>query len=219
MLDPGLSAACLVALEEAAQPGIPSGSSAVIIPAFLADDEIDAIIAAGERGSDSLDSEGPLRAFAHDYVFPAACGGCRGVHVVRYMHRGGYFGRTLPALLSKLTRRMHACSVDESASLNVRCVELHTYAAGGGLLTPRHRDEGSSVTVSVMLSRPGDLEGGQFVTYGADGAVTMHQMARGDAIVFRSEELHNVCTVTRGIRRSLVVELWRAPANVRDRLC
>eukprot|EP00957_Ditylum_brightwellii_P067900 5154979-Ditylum_brightwellii.AAC.1 len=37
---------------------------------------------------------------------------------------------------------------------HVRCIELHHYSTGGGLLTPGHRDTGSALTISVLLSDP-----------------------------------------------------------------
>ena len=51
----------------------------------------------------------------------------------------------------------------------------------------------------------------------ASGHPVLHELARGDALLFHSERLHNVCPVTRGVRRSLVVELWARTKNVRDR--
>ena len=37
------------------------------------------------------------------------------------------------------------------------------------------------------------------------------------ALLFESERLHNVCPVTRGMRRSLVIELWARPENSSNR--
>ena len=80
----------------------------------------------------------------------------------------------------------------------------------------RHRDNGSALTISVMLSDPASTSGGAFVTYD-EGAPVVHALGHGDAILFHSEKLHNVCTVTSGVRQALVVELWEAPANSSDR--
>ena len=162
--------------------------------------------------------------------------------------------------------------------LNVRCCELHTYAEGGGLLAAGHRDNGSVLTMSVLLSDPrpaaaraaasasasasaadhhhhhhdngergggggrggggaatpegggggGDEElgkgaashgGGEFVMWREGEPVVYSDAAlgRGDAILFRSERLHNVAPVTCGTRRSLVIELWEPPANAEGR--
>ena len=36
----------------------------------------------------------------------------------------------------------------------VRSAELHYYAAGGSVADPAHRDQGSLLTLSVLLSEP-----------------------------------------------------------------
>jgi len=100
--------------------------------------------------------------------------------------------------------------------LAVRCIELHKYEVDGSLLDPGHRDNGSARTISVLLSHPHEFSGGQFVTY-SEGFPVMHELAEGDAVLFHSEQLHNVVTVTSGVRFSLVVELWARPANSHDR--
>lgn len=99
--------------------------------------------------------------------------------------------------------------------LQVRCIELHHYVEGGGLLESGHRDSGSMLTMSVLLSEPGaegDHQGGEFVTY-VEGLPIVHELHRGDAILFPSEALHNVLTVTHGLRQALVIELWTEPTN------
>mmetsp|Transcript_4181 Transcript_4181/g.4896 ORF Transcript_4181/g.4896 Transcript_4181/m.4896 type:complete len:234 (-) Transcript_4181:227-928(-) len=105
----------------------------------------------------------------------------------------------------------------QAAELRVRCIELHTYAPGGGLLDPKHHDGGSVLSLSVLLSDPLEHHGGRFITYDADGAPVVHELARGDAVLFRSEDRHNVSVVTQGVRQSLVVELWDGPTCVKDR--
>eukprot|EP00980_Cylindrotheca_fusiformis_P003622 scaffold814_cov100-Cylindrotheca_fusiformis.AAC.4 len=110
----------------------------------------------------------------------------------------------------------------EQSMKRVRCIELHHYSTGGGLLIPGHRDTGSDLTISILLSDPKDdndendndnnnnnngVSGGDFVTY-KDGIPVAHKMNRGDAILFNSEDLHNISTVTSGVRQSLVVELY-----------
>ena len=53
--------------------------------------------------------------------------------------------------------------------LGVRCIEYHEYKVGGALLEENHRDVGSELTLSVLLTDAGELDGGTFVTYDADG--------------------------------------------------
>ena len=66
---------------------------------------------------------------------------------------------------------------EPDAVLYVRCVELHSYSAGGHLLTTGHRDSGSTLTMSVLLSDPGDFCGGEFVTY-SEGLPVVHDVKR-----------------------------------------
>mmetsp|Transcript_18121 Transcript_18121/g.34385 ORF Transcript_18121/g.34385 Transcript_18121/m.34385 type:complete len:302 (+) Transcript_18121:61-966(+) len=144
-------------------------------------------------------------------------------HVVLYMHMNDHwFVRTFPypwALIRggmESRPGMEGVPIQDTAFvgceeslMQVRTIELHHYSAGGGLVTPGHRDYGSDVTMSVLLSHTDDVSGGDFVTYNEDdGTPVAHKMERGDAILFQSEKLHNISTVKRGVRKSLVVELW-----------
>jgi hypothetical protein len=129
--------------------------------------------------------------------------------------------KLLDALLSRVRARAAAHGLcGASVSLNVRCIELHTYTPGGGLTDLGHNDQGSELTFSVALSPPGD--GGRFTTtaWSAErqcGVVSEHELAVGDAIVFASTMVHNVTVLKSGVRNSLVVELWKGATNVRDR--
>ena len=98
-------------------------------------------------------------------------------------------------------------------------VDLHsTYVQSGALMDQGHRDKGSVLTMAVLLSDSAATEGGKFMTWKADGITPLlHDMERGDAILFNSEKCHNVTEVTRGVRHSLVVELWVAEPNTCDR--
>lgn len=169
-------------------------------------------------------------------------------HAALFMHRRGYFGSTLPELLPRLVEQMRQAAVkwhgeEAAAAMSLRCIELHTYQAGGGLLDVDHRDTGSAVSMSILLSEAAQMEGGRFITWGlkagcvrcataesragraaeAEVACTtcptsrLHEMARGDALLFDSEKSHNVSTLTRGVRHSLVLELWSGPQNTYDR--
>ena len=105
--------------------------------------------------------------------------------------------------------------VDVNA-LNVRCIELHTYTQGGGLVDMRHRDCGSVLSLAVQLSDPDAKTGGHFITW-ERGRPIVNDLERGSAIVFHSERRHNVSPVVRGIRQVLVMEVWMRPPNVRGR--
>merc|ERR1712054_60656 len=95
--------------------------------------------------------------------------------------------------------------------VNVRSFEFHSYTDGGSVLDPEHRDDGSLLTLSVLLSPREDFDGGAFVTY-SGGERVEHHLGQGDAVLFVSEKRHNVETV-RGDRRALILELWEGPRN------
>ena len=137
-------------------------------------------------------------------------------HEVLYLHRDGFFAREYAALCERLTAAMRA-ALPRAQRLEVRCVELHTYGVGGGLTIPDHRDLGSELSLSALLSDARAFDGGRFVTYDAAGAPVVHELDRGDAVVFASDQVHHVATVSRGERRALVVELWAGPATNHDR--
>ena len=153
-------------------------------------------------------------------------------HVALFLHHGGEsltdgvwrsFAIAHPVLLDRMISSVRqqadeAGICDLSTELNVRCIELHLYAAGGGLTARGHNDQGSTITLSVMLSEPEPVEhGGRFSTTDVDGVVTVHELAKGDAIILCSEQVHNVSTLTHGERNSLVIELWSGATNRRDR--
>ena len=50
-----------------------------------------------------------------------------------------------------------------------------------------------------------------------EGEAVLHQLGAGDGLLIDSERMHNVAPVTRGVRHSLVIELWVAPTNGQDR--
>ena len=164
--------------------------------------------------------------------------GQQSLHTILYLHRERFLQTHAPAqqLWQKLDQAVRSPPKEwsppgaplpwtaKARSLSVRCIELHSYAPGAGLVDPNHRDEGSVLSISVLLSDP-DLVGGggRFVTFddepGAEhtGEPIVHELAKGDAILFRSQDRHNVSTVTSGIRQSLVIEMWDAETNITDR--
>ena len=89
------------------------------------------------------------------------------------------------------------------------------YTEGGGLLDVGHTDQGSWLSMSILLAEP--AKGGEFVTYDAANRPQVHSLTRGDAVLFRSNVVHHVATVEQGVRRSLVLELWDGPINTINR--
>ena len=104
----------------------------------------------------------------------------------------------------------------------IRSAELHTYRPGGSVADPQHRDCGSLVTLSVLLSPPADYSGAQFMYWRADAArgteeVLRPALGRGDGVLFASEKRHNVTPLLTGRRRSFVLELWAGATNQHNR--
>jgi hypothetical protein len=199
--------------------------SAAQIDEILAEAAVDGVWPRGVGGKNNEQRElsEELQSKAHHHAWTDE-------HVVLYMHNNDHwFVRTLPVPWSLIRGGMASrpgmeelpilddafIGSDESMRC-VRTIELHHYTAGGGLLTPGHKDTGSELTMSVLLSDPTEVSGGDFVTYSSshdsDGREEVvpiaHKMQRGDAILFNSEQFHNISTVKSGVRMSLVVELW-----------
>lgn len=92
------------------------------------------------------------------------------------------------------------------ASLSIRVVEYWEYEVGGGLVDPLHYDVDSVITIVALLAD--EYEGGVFRTNEVGDQQLEHVMRRGDALCFVSHKYHNITPVTKGVRRSLVIELW-----------
>jgi hypothetical protein len=144
-------------------------------------------------------------------------------HEVIFLHAAAAKGQlsaecaALFATLVEAMRRHDPRSGSIADELSVRCVELHHYSVGAGLMDAGHVDSGSSLTMSVMLTEPTSLQGGEFVTWDGNGAPVLHRLGQGDAILFRSEDVHNVRPVLAGTRQTLIIELWMGKANRIDR--
>ena len=202
-------------------------SSVVVMPNFLSAADVDLCIEAAavwphlcglceQYGGPMAGALAPeLEGFAHVVAFTRD-------HIMLNLHRERFLQETfLDGHLCKLIVAAIARSqptdwgVPPASQLSVRCIELHTYSVGGELADPTHRDLGSVISASILLSEPDDVSGGHFTTYGEHGAPVPHLLSgRGDAVVFRSEKVHGVSTITRGLRQSLVIELWTGqPCN------
>lgn len=148
----------------------------------------------------------PAGAQAHDVRYSDQ-------HVALFLHCDRYLETHWPRLYAAVVGGLQSLAHAQGQScLSVRCIELHRYDADGGLFDTAHRDMGSTVTMSVQLSEPRDMIGGEMVTW-SKGLPVKHPLDCGDAIVFDSEARHNVAKVVHGVRHSLVVELWRHPTN------
>ena len=92
------------------------------------------------------------------------------------------FPQACPGLFRRICARVREaadgggmCEASAFDLLSVRCVEHHTYTAGGGLTEKGHLDAGSCLTLSVLLSE-GGCNGGVFTTTDSEGA-TVHKAA------------------------------------------
>jgi len=143
-------------------------------------------------------------------------------HEILYLHSSVQEPPVAQALHTCTTAmRTQPLGGEDASSLNVRCSELHTYGIGSGLSVARHNDSGSTLTMSVLLSNEA-LVGGMFMTWeesrlGVWGLPVEHPLAPGDAILFYSEDFHNVSPILAGARKSLVIELWTGAVNKVDR--
>jgi len=141
----------------------------------------------------------------------------------RILHLHGIQGLTgdrgiLQGIEDRLISTMRAQDVWgilQGREVNVRSFEYHVYGDGGSVLDPQHRDDGSLLTISVLLSPEDSFSGGEFRTW-ERGEPATHELHKGDAVLFVSEKRHNVSTV-RGDRRALIVELWEGPRNAKNR--
>jgi hypothetical protein len=95
------------------------------------------------------------------------------------------------------------------SSLSIRVVEHWEYSIGGGLTDPLHYDVDSVITIVALLSEADDFDGGIFRTNEPNDVMLEHNMNKGDVICFISHKFHNIVPLTRGKRRSLVLELWQ----------
>ena len=129
------------------------------------------------------------------------------------------------ALIVEKEQKWKLIRDDESIhNIGIRVIELHTVLESGGLSDVYHHDNGSIITIDVMLSIPEiDFEGGKFQTIELNEAISSngsnptsssssymkdHVFNQGDVLFFPSHKYHNVSPVTSGRRQVLVIELW-----------
>ena len=75
-------------------------------------------------------------------------------HHKLFLHSDGYFQRECPCICDGLLAKMraHGAQGAHRAQWRVRTIEYHTYSEGGALLDPAHRDHGSAISLSILLS-------------------------------------------------------------------
>ena len=133
----------------------------------------------------------------------SAWGQPNGTWRVTFLNSGGAFERELPDLYARI--RAAALAVDREhwnlthsvQPINYRVAEYHTMRAmidgaptRGGLHTRRHMDQGSLITIDVLLTPPSQIEGGALQTLEPTDKLESHQWEQGDALVFLSHKYH-----------------------------
>lgn len=148
-------------------------------------------------------------------------------HTVKFLHGKREFQKTLPGVFAKLTDAVLSAARDswgvlasDDALPCVRVIEFHEYALGGSLKEKQHFDEGSLVTIDVMLSPDGAFKGGEFRTWECDGEMRQWPLANeGDAVLFLSHKYHSISPLTGGTRNVLIMETWLGQECQRSHRC
>lgn len=147
----------------------------------------------------------------------------RGAHRIVHLHRGGEAQHRLSLMVEKVLNRIRLADRSRwgllaNRPVGVRSIEYHRYSPGGSVADPDHRDSGSILTLSALLSDPSTYQGGKLVFPGAkEGPAFQPPLGCGDAVLFVSERRHNVEQLTSGERRVLVIELWPGATNRHNR--
>lgn len=145
------------------------------------------------------------------------------LHRVVHLHRDGQFQTALPVLLDKVLARVRTADAAGwrlllGRPINIRSAEWHVYRPGGAVSAPEHRDTGSLLTLTCLLTPPERYEGATLTfPLAGDGGAATPQLACGDGVLFPSEMRHNVTPLISGERRSFVVELWEGGPNSHNR--
>ena len=134
----------------------PETLPALVIPQLLSPEEVKQCFSAGSEVGSSIEPFATsswlcaaLRATPHDI-------GYSGEHVALYLHKGGYLQTKQPALCDKLLhsmRRQPGNWGDPALALQVRCIELHTYAVGGGACATEQRLQSRLTSAHLGWSR------------------------------------------------------------------
>lgn len=158
---------------------------------------------------------------------------------VTFLHTDGHLFRVLPDLAERMERLVRETdaknwrllqrsgqegqTAETGSDMSLRCCEYHRMMQGGHLGDIHHHDEGSIITVDIMLTPSESYEGGVLSTLEpvvndaqpgttdppeASEALVQHQFERGDALLFVSHKYHCVAPVIKGVRQVLVAEYW-----------
>ncbi|CAE7457432.1 Nefh [Symbiodinium natans] len=203
-------------------------TQAAALSNVLTEEQVDLLDALGSKLLESEDeTTDSIDLFAHSEVsFHKAAEAALhrlGQHRVLYLHSDeatAQLSSDERTFLQTLEETVSARIRSEDASrwgllgrraVALRSMEYHAYGDGGSVMDPEHRDDGSLLTVSILLSRKDNFEGGIFSTFVGSQRVEL-AMGTGDGVLFVSEKRHNVSPVI-GDRRTLVLEFWEGMRN------
>mmetsp|Transcript_52424 Transcript_52424/g.67231 ORF Transcript_52424/g.67231 Transcript_52424/m.67231 type:complete len:275 (+) Transcript_52424:337-1161(+) len=207
------------------------------IPNFFSSDDIKKIFRVQELYRENFSEPPPKRPFwVTTYLSTSTA-----------LSPNGLLKETEPELYNKIYNLKNLVDIkcttqNELSGLQIRCIELHVYAPGGGLGDSKHFDGGSIVTVDIMLDD--QFEGGAFQTctehlynkndHDNNGDhqndthtnnnnvslhVEKHKFELGDALIFPSLKYHQVGLITSGCRKVLVIEFWDGIERHCDHRC
>lgn len=199
----------------------------LVLHGLLEDAEMERLCALGEEAlhaqaagaPDAIDLFDASAATTAEDYFHNSADNCE--HRVGHLHRDGLLQLREGRLLEKVLAAVRGADAARwrllvNRTCSVRSAEYHSYGAGGSVSDPEHRDQGSLLTLTVLLSPPEECEAGGVlhVARSADANQPLEPvaLARGDGCLFASEKRHNVTRLA-GRRRSFVVELWEGPPN------
>eukprot|EP00550_Attheya_septentrionalis_P008116 CAMPEP_0198294904 /NCGR_PEP_ID=MMETSP1449-20131203/24709_1 /TAXON_ID=420275 /ORGANISM="Attheya septentrionalis, Strain CCMP2084" /LENGTH=371 /DNA_ID=CAMNT_0043995001 /DNA_START=310 /DNA_END=1423 /DNA_ORIENTATION=+ len=91
-------------------------------------------------------------------------------------------------------------------SLGIRTSEYLSYEGWPSL--EAHKDVGSIYTIMIAIKDPQEYDGGEFFIQNSMLDSTNVKLEKLSAIVFKSDTIHGVRTITSGHRESFVTELW-----------
>ena len=127
-----------------------------LLPALLCQAEIEEVIQLAEELSDAA-------------VNTTYSDCAPGAHKTTFLHLDGLFQSRIPHVYAKLRDACLESDLrgewglvrntlkDWDGIPRLRCVEYHKYTAGGSLMDKHHYDEGSLMTLDVMLATPSEV--------------------------------------------------------------
>lgn len=138
-----------------------------------------------------------------------------GAWFTSYLNTDGLFEENFKDILNKLMdialnadKKYWNLVKNGRENVRLRVVELHSVSEKGGLLNKEHFDQGSLITIDVMLSNSDEFKGGELMTLESNGELLPHTHKQGDVLVFPSHKYHCVKPVLEGTRKVLIIEVW-----------